>query len=92
MLPISILVEKSHLLVDSLNYTRSPLEYCVAKVFRQRQSPSHNFDMDKRRKRREVLRHRKGVGVDIIVRLWSQVELEELVNQCPLMVYSLNYI
>jgi hypothetical protein len=48
--------------------------------------------MNKRRKRREVLRHWKGVGVDIIVRLWSQVELEELVNQCPLMVYSLNYI
>jgi len=56
-----MLVEKSHLLVDSLNYIRSPLD-------------------------------RKGVGVDITVRLWSQVELEELVNQCLLMVYSLNYI
>ena len=33
-----MLVEKSHLLVDSLNYTRSPLEYCVAKVFRHRDS------------------------------------------------------
>lgn len=85
-----MLVEKSHLLVDSLNYIRNPLECCVAKVFRQRQLPLHNFDMEKRRKRREVLRHKKGVGVDIIVRLWSQVELEELVNQCLLMVYSLN--
>ena len=30
--------KQSHLLVDSLNYIRSPLECCVAKVFRHRDS------------------------------------------------------
>ena len=74
-------MEHCHLLVDKF-YIRKQLECCVSKSLSQRVSLpcTTSFYKGKKRKRREVLGHRKGLGeVDVNSCLYSPMQLKNLV-------------
>ena len=88
-------MKQVHLLVDSTNYIRKLCGCCIAKTFSDRNPKlgTGSSDKGKRKNRREVFRHRKGVDrIYVNVRLCSIVSLENLMEQCLLLVDSLNYI